>query len=290
MKFLVTGKDGQVGWELQRTLAPLGEVIAFARADFDLSKPNDLRDKVRAIKPDWIVNAAAYTAVDKAEQEEALATVINGEAPGVLAEEARRIGAGFVHYSTDYVFDGTKKEAYVETDPTNPLGAYGRSKLVGEQRVTAVGGRAWTFRTSWVYAPRGKNFLLTILRLAKERPSLRVVADQFGAPTTASLIAQTTATFIGKNPDASTAGIYHLTAGGRTSWHGFAEGIVKGGTARGLCNDVPVAPITTAEYPLPAKRPGNSVMSHLALERDFGMRMPGWQECLDQSLAALNPV
>jgi dTDP-4-dehydrorhamnose reductase len=289
MKLLITGKDGQVGFELQQSLAPLGEVIALSRADFDLSRPDELRDKVRAIKPDWIVNAAAYTAVDKAEQEEALATVINGDAPGILAEEARRIGAGFVHYSTDYVFDGTRKEAYVETDPTNPLGAYGRSKLVGEQRVTAIGGRAWIFRTSWVYAPRGKNFMLTILRLAKERPRLRVVADQFGAPTTAALIAETTAAFISKKPDASTAGIYHLTAGGRTSWHGFAEAIVAGGAARGLCNDVPIDPITTAEYPLPAKRPGNSVMNSARLARDLGAPLPSWQlglaACIDDIAA-----
>jgi dTDP-4-dehydrorhamnose reductase len=288
MRLLVTGRDGQVGWELQRALAPLGEVIACSRAEMDLSQPQSLRDKLRSIKPDWIVNAAAYTAVDKAEQEEVLATTINGEAPGVLAEEAKKLGAGFVHFSTDYVFDGTKATPYAETDPTNPLGAYGRSKLAGEKSVQAAGGRSWIFRTSWVYAPRGKNFMLTILRLAKERPRLRVVADQFGAPTTAKLIAETTAAFIGKQiKQASDAGLYHLTAGGRTSWHGFAEAIVKGGAARGLCNDVPIDPITTAEYPLPAKRPGNSVMDSKRLQEAFGLVMPAWRSGLDACLDEL---
>ena len=287
MKLLLTGRDGQVGHELLRTLAPLGEIIACSRAEMDLSQPQSLRQKVRSIEPDWIVNAAAYTAVDQAEKEEALATAINDEAPGVLAEEAKKLDAGFVHFSTDYVFDGSKSSPYVETDAPNPLGAYGRSKLAGEKTVQSIGGRAWIFRTSWVYAPRGKNFLLTILRLANERPSLRVVADQFGAPTTAALIAESTAKVIDQQIGKPLpSGLYHLTASGRTTWHGFAEAIVKNGAARGLCGDIPVDPITTAEYPLPAKRPANSVMDQSQLAAALGERFPDWREglkvCLDQ--------
>lgn len=288
MRLLVTGKDGQVGWELQRALAPLGEVIAASRAEMDLSQPESLRENVRAIKPDWIINAAAYTAVDKAEQEEALATTINGEAPGVLAEEAKKLGAGFVHYSTDYVFDGTKTTPYVENDPTNPLGAYGRSKLLGEKNVQAIGGRSWVFRTSWVYAPRGKNFMLTMLRLAKEKPRLRVVADQFGAPTSAALIADATAAFIARQtkqptPDA----LYHLSAGGHASWHSFAEAIVKLGAQWGLCPEVPVDPISTAEYPLPARRPANSLLDHRKLEAVLGVELPSWESGLETALGTL---
>ncbi|HUR21144.1 MAG TPA: dTDP-4-dehydrorhamnose reductase [Vicinamibacterales bacterium] len=288
MRILVTGRDGQVGWELQRTLARLGEVVAYSRTEFDLANPESLREKMRALKPDWIINAAAYTAVDRAEQEEASASTINGEAPGILAEEAKKLGAGFVHFSTDYVFDGTKQTPYVETDPTNPLGAYGRTKLAGEQNVMAAGGRSWIFRTSWVYAPRGKNFMLTILRLATERPRLRVVADQYGAPTSAGLISDTVARFMAtESAHRAAGGLYHLTADGRTSWHGFAEAIVQEGAARGLCPQVPIDPITTAEYPLPAKRPMNSVMDHQQLARDFGLQLPDWRDSLRQCMDEL---
>lgn len=288
MRILLTGKDGQVGWELRRTLAPLGEVLAFSRAELDLADSAALRARVRSTRPDWIVNAAAYTAVDRAEQEEPLALAINGTAPGVLAEEAARLGAGLVHISTDYVFAGDKPSAYLESDPTGPLSAYGRTKLAGEQQVRAAGARAWIFRTSWVYAPRGKNFLLTILRLAGERPRLRVVADQIGAPTSARMIAQTIAAFIAgrANRADSAGGTFHLTAAGQTSWHGFAEQIVKGGAQRGLCAPVAVDPISTAEYPLPARRPANSVLGHDRLSEAFGLRLPDWlaglELCLDE--------
>ncbi len=289
-RFLVTGKDGQVGFELQRSLAPLGEVIACSRAELDLSQSQMLRDRVRATKPDWIINAAAYTAVDKAESEEALATTINGEAPGVLAEEAKRIGAGFVHFSTDYVFDGAKATPYVETDSTNPLGAYGRSKLAGEKNVQAIGGRSFIFRTSWVYAARGKNFMLTMLRVANERPRLRIVADQFGAPTSASMISAATAQFLAAKVEIP-AGIYHVTAAGKTSWHGFAEAIVRGAAARKLCREVPVDPITTSQYPLLAKRPPNSVLDHSGFAAATGYRPADWRDglerCLDEVAATL---
>ncbi|HZP11104.1 MAG TPA: dTDP-4-dehydrorhamnose reductase [Nevskiaceae bacterium] len=282
-RILLTGKDGQVGFELQRALAPIGDVIAKSRAELDLADLSALRDRVRVIKPDWIINAAAYTGVDKAEQEEARATRINGDAPGLLAEEAKKVGAGFVHFSTDYVFDGTKSTPYVEDDPTNPLGAYGRSKLAGEKNVQAVGGRAFIFRTSWVYAPRGKNFMLTMLRLANEKPRLRVVADQFGAPTSAPSIAAAILHFLTAKAPMPT-GIYHLTAAGRTSWHGFAEAIVRGGAARNLCPEVPVDSLTTAEYPLPAKRPANSVMDHSRFAAATGYEPSDWREGLERCL------
>ena len=287
MKHLVVGRDGQVGHELLRTLAPLGEVVTFPQDQFDLAKPETLAERIRAVRPDWIINAAAYTAVDQAEKEEALALKINGDSPGVLAEEAKKLGAGFVHFSTDYVFDGSKTSPYVESDAPNPLGAYGRTKLAGERNVEAAGGRWWTFRTSWVYAPRGKNFMLTMLKLAKERPRLRVVADQVGAPTTAALLAEIVAHLIASKADASTSGLYHATAGGKTSWHGFAEAIIKGGAKRGLCNEIPVDPISTAEYPLPAKRPANSVLDHQRLVRELGFTPHAWEAGLEASLDQL---
>jgi dTDP-4-dehydrorhamnose reductase len=288
MRILVTGKDGQVGWELQRTLSPLGEVIAYGRAQLDLANADQLRECVRAVQPQWIVNAAAYTAVDRAEQEESLALAINGQAPGVLAEEAQRLDAGMIHFSTDYVFAGDKASPYVETDPTSPLSAYGRSKLEGERRIEAVGGRHWTFRTSWVYAARGKNFLLTMLKLANQRPRLRVVADQIGAPTWSRMIAEGVALFVMRQTARadSPSGIYHLTAGGQTSWHGFAEHIIRGGAERGLCPMVPVDAIATTDYPTPARRPANSVLGSGRLQQTLGLQLPHWQQslslCLDE--------
>jgi dTDP-4-dehydrorhamnose reductase len=242
-----------------------------------------------------IVNAAAYTAVDNAEKEEALATRINGEAPGVLAEEARRLGALLIHYSTDYVFDGGKPSPYLETDPPNPMGAYGRSKLAGERAIAAAGGDWLTLRTSWVYAARGKNFLRTILRLAAEREELRVVADQFGAPTWARLIAESTAQIVAaalreRATGTFASGIYHLTAAGETSWHGFASIIVDQARKVSL-QPAPkvqrIVPITTEEYPLPAPRPRNSRMSLDGLERRFGLALPAWDRCLSLCLAEL---
>ncbi len=286
MRLLVTGKNGQLGWELQRTLAPLGDVKAYSEQELDLTNTDAVRACLQACKPQWIINPAAYTAVDKAEKDEPLAQAVNGEAPGLLAEEAKRLGAGLIHFSTDYVFSGNKTSPYLESDPVDPLGAYGRTKLAGEQRVTASGARAWIFRLSWVYASRGSNFLLTMLRLANERPRLRVVADQIGAPTWARQIAEAVALFIAKRPDAATGRIYHMTPQGRTSWHGFAEAIVRGGAERGLCPEVAIDPIATSDYPLPAKRPGNSVLDHEQLARDFGLRLPDWRDslrlCLDE--------
>lgn len=285
MKILLTGADGQVGWELQRSLALLGEVHATNRATLDLSDAAAIRRLMRELQPALVVNAAAYTAVDKAESEEALAFAINAEAPGVLAEEAARLGAGLVHYSTDYVFDGSKQGAYAEDDPTNPLGVYGRSKLAGEQAVAAQLQNFLILRTSWVYAPRGKNFALTMLKLAQERDHLRVVADQRGAPTPARLIADATAVILQKIgvthlPAVSQwdqAGLYHLCSAGSTNWYEFASTVLQW-QAKTLGRSAPtIEPITTDQYPTPATRPANSVLNHHKLLKDFDLRLPAWQ-------------
>jgi dTDP-4-dehydrorhamnose reductase len=288
-RILVTGKDGQVGHELLRALAPVGEVIAFSRADLDLADLDRLREHVRAAKPDWIVNAAAYTAVDKAESEEALATRINGEAPGVLAEEAKRLGAGLIHFSTDYVFSGDKQKPYVESDPVGPINAYGRSKLDGERRIQAVGGRAFIFRTSWVYSARGRNFVLSILKLAKEKPQLQVVADQFGAPTSSRDLADASAALIAAKKAQTSGGLFHLAAAGRTSWYGFAQQIVRLGTERGLCRDVSIAPIPASQYQSTALRPANSVMDCRRAARELGLRLPSWLDSLRKCIAQIEP-
>jgi dTDP-4-dehydrorhamnose reductase len=286
-KILLTGKNGQVGWELQRTLAPLGEVVAVDRQTLDLADPDSIRAVIREIKPHLIVNPAAYTAVDKAESEPELAQAVNGIAPGVMAEEAKRLGAALIHYSTDYVFDGAKDGAYVEEDRTNPLNVYGKTKLAGEEAVRASGAAHLILRTSWVYGARGKNFLLTMLRLAKEREELKIVDDQIGAPTWSRLIAETTAQIlaqrIGQWPELT--GLYHFTAGGKTSWHGFASTIVElGGLSAKLI------PIPSTEYPLPAPRPKNSLLSNEKLAATFGLVMPEWEEslrlCMDRGGAA----
>lgn len=284
-RILLTGKNGQVGWELQRTLATLGEVIALDRHGMDLTNPDSIRRAVRDHKPNLIVNAAAYTAVDKAEEEPDPAMAINGIAPGILAEEAKRFGAALVHYSTDYVFDGNEDSPYTEEDVPNPLSVYGKTKLAGEQAIQAVGASHLIFRTSWVYGPRGKNFLLTILRLARERDDLRIVDDQVGAPTWSRMIAEATALilvqFYGRltpHPALLTdiSGIYHMTAGGQTSWFGFAEAILN--YVPGSVAPVPhLTPIITEEYPTPAKRPRNSVMSNVKLNHQFGVKMPRWE-------------
>ncbi len=289
---LLTGASGQVGWELQRTLSTLGRVVAPGHAEFDLARPDTLAAALRDIKPDLIVNPAAYTAVDKAESEQELAYAINAEAPHILAKEAARLGITLVHYSTDYVFDGSQFSAYAETDTPNPLGVYGASKLAGEELVQASGAAHLILRTSWVYGTRGKNFLLTMQRLARERDKLSVVADQFGAPTWARSIAEATAQMLALwlAPGATAAdrqrlsGVYHLTCGGRTSWHGFAEAILQDMQARG--EKIPaLKAITTAEYPTPALRPANSVLSNDKLEQVFGIRMPAWQDALSLCLA-----
>ncbi len=291
MKILLFGKIGQVGWELNRTLQPLGEVIALDRRDVDFSKPENLRAIVGEIKPDVIVNAVAYTAVDKAEAEEALASRINGVAPGVLAEEALKSNALLVHYSTDYVFDGTKLTPYLETDSPNPINAYGRTKLAGEIAVQSSGCDYLIFRTSWVYASRGHNFLLTILKLAKERDELNIVSDQIGAPTSARLIAETTVNCLQQamkerlEGDFS-SGLYHLAASGYTSWHGFAEKIVNEEN-KVLNLDFKVKAIKTIDYPTQAKRPMNSRLAVDKLKKDYAVVLPNWAEALESCLNEL---
>lgn len=288
MRLLLTGANGQVGWALQRALAPLGELLALDRGQLDLADPDGLRQRVRAIAPNVIVNAAAYTAVDRAESEPEAARAINAIAPGVLAEEASRLDAILVHYSTDYVFDGTKPGPYVETDPTNPLSVYGRTKLDGERAIGASGCRHLTLRTSWVYGARGQNFLLTMLRLARERRSLRVVDDQVGAPTWSREIAQATAALLARpelaRPGAD--GLYHLTAGGATSWCGFARAIFASPEMARLGVTPPsVEAIPSSEYPLPARRPANSRLDCTRLERRAGIRLAAWDAALERCLA-----
>ncbi len=276
-KILVTGSRGQVGWELLRTLSPLGHVQALSREDMDLSKADSIRRCVRNFSPDIIVNAAAYTAVDKAEGEEALAYAVNAIAPGILAEEALRLGSAIVHYSTDYVFDGKKTGPHREEDATNPLSAYGRTKLAGEEAVRNSGAPHFVFRTSWVYGVRGHNFLRTMLRLAKEKDELRIVSDQIGAPTWSRMIAEATSLVLAKCPDTDTirekGGVYHLSSGGSTSWFGFASAILKD-------SNVTLHPIPSEAYPLPAARPKNSLLSGEKLESVFGIRLPDWESSL----------
>lgn len=280
--FLLTGRDGQVGWELQRTLAPLGKVVTFDRHMLDLSDPDAIRAAMRSVCPDVVVNAAAYTAVDQAEKEGDLAMSINGRAPGILAEEAVRAGAWLVHYSTDYVFDGAKDAAYDEDDTPRPLNAYGRSKLAGEEAIRAVGARHTILRTSWVYGLRGRNFLRTILRLAQEKEELRIVADQIGAPTWSRMIAEATAAMLASHESAR--GTFHLTCGGETSWHGFTQSILELSRAQ-RARDPRLVAIPAAEYPLPAARPLNSRLSCERLASECGLRLPPWREALALCLA-----
>jgi dTDP-4-dehydrorhamnose reductase len=282
-RILLTGISGQVGWELQRTLQPLGEVIAADRARCDLADPDKLRSVLRELKPTIIVNPAAYTAVDKAESEAALAQAINGTAPGIFAEEAKRLGALLVHFSTDYVFDGAKPTPYVETDPTGPLGTYGLSKLAGEQAIAASGCRHLIFRTCWVYGARGHNFLRTMLRLAGERDELRVVDDQHGAPTWSRMIAETTTLALARH--AGQQGIYHLAASGTTTWHGFATAIIETANSLGMLDKAPpVRRIASADFPTPAKRPANSRLCCDRLRDDFGLNQPEWLTALQLCL------
>ena len=284
---LLTGVNGQLGWELQRALAPLGNVVALTRADLDLSQPDAIRQVVHEHRPAIILNPAAYTAVDKAEAEPELALAINGTAPGVLAEEARQIGALLVHYSTDYVFDGSQNAPYTEEDVPNPPSIYGRTKLAGESAIRAIGGNHLILRTSWVYGVHGGNFVKTVLRLAKERDELRIVADQFGAPTWARLLADSTARMIqgwqNREFGEDQLGLYHLTAAGRTSWHHYAEEIVR--LARQydpVLRDkaLTIHGIPTSGYPLPAPRPANSVLATNKIRRTFGLNLPAWQDNL----------
>lgn len=285
---LLTGVSGQVGFELARSLQGLGNVVALDRNRLDLGNLDQIRSVVREIKPALIVNPAAHTAVDKAESEVDTAMRLNAEAPGVLAEEAKRLGAALVQYSTDYVFDGTKDGAYVEDDIVNPQNVYGKSKLAGEQAIAASGCSHLIFRTSWVYGTRGKNFLLTMLRLGAERDELSVVADQIGAPTWANTIATLTSNVLAQSVRGSDdwwleySGVYHLTASGSTSWYGFAQAIFD--YAR-LEKRPTVKPIPAASYPTPAARPANSRMSNDKLFTTFGVKAPEWDVALRLSLA-----
>lgn len=288
-KILLVGKNGQVGWELQRTLATLGAVIAVDRQTMDLANPDSIRNTIRTIQPDLIVNAAAYTSVDKAESEPDLAMAINGIAPGIMAEEAKRLSAAIVHYSTDYVFDGTKASPYTEEDIPNPLNVYGKTKLAGDLAIQAADIPCLIFRTSWVYGLRGNNFLRTILRLAKERDELKIVDDQFGAPTWSRMIAEATGQVLSQcfSPLTMNSGIYNLTAAGQISWYGFAKALIESSTPFPAPHSLPkLLPITTPEYPLPAPRPLCSILSGDKLKQMFGLDLPSWDSslllCLDQ--------
>jgi dTDP-4-dehydrorhamnose reductase len=289
-KILLLGPNGQVGWELRRALAPLGRVIALGREHDglcgDLTHPGELAGSVRMLRPDIIVNAAAHTAVDKAESEPALAELLNARAPATLAQLAAELGATLVHYSTDYVFDGSGEQPRDETAPTGPLSVYGRSKLAGEQAIQASGCRHLIFRTSWVYAARGGNFAKTMLRLAGEREQLRVIADQIGAPTGADLIADVTAhalRALAQRPEL--AGLYHLAAEGQTSWHGYAEHVIAWARRHGQDLKVQtVEAIPTSAYPTPAQRPLNSRLDTTQLREAFGLHLPPWQSGVERML------
>ena len=291
-RILVFGEQGQVAWELARTLSTLGHVVCAGRSSkahpVDLADPDAICSVIGDLKPRWIVNAAAYTAVDKAEEDEGLAMKINGLAPGVIAEQAAKLGAALVHYSTDYVFDGEADTPYLETSQANPQSAYGRTKLAGEQAIEAVDGSYFIFRTSWVYGARGHNFFRTMLRLMAEREELGVVSDQLGSPTWSRNIAEATAQIISKINDGgdarhSKSGIFHMSCAGTTSWHGFAEAILDGVRARNMsARTALVKPIRTEDYPLPATRPRYSVLSNRKLRDDFQIYMPDWRDALNQ--------
>ncbi len=293
MKLLLLGRGGQVGWELQRSLAPLGELVAldFDSTEFaaDFSRPETLAETVLKVRPDVIVNAAAHTAVDKAESEPDLARLLNATSPGVIAQAAQQIGALMVHYSTDYVFDGSGTEPWVETDATAPLNIYGATKLEGERLVAANCAQHLIFRTSWVYAARGGNFAKTMLRLAKERDRLTVIDDQFGAPTGAELLADVTAHAIRetlRSPEKS--GLYHLVAGGVTNWHGYARFVLEIARSAGVELKVGVdgvEPVPTSAFPTPASRPRNSRLATDRLRSTFGLVLPTWEQGVARMLS-----
>ena len=300
MKLLLLGKNGQLGWELQRSLAPLGEIIALDRysQDFcgDLSNLTGLAATVQAVRPDLIINAAAYTAVDKAESEPELTRTINALAPGVLAQEAQRLGAWLVHYSTDYVFDGSGSQPWLETDIPAPLNVYGQTKLEGEQLIAVHCSRHLIFRTSWVYAARGANFAKTMLRLAQERERLTVIDDQWGAPTGAELLADVTAHAIGQvigwqqQQHTEPAGIYHLAASGETNWNRYAKHVIAQAervqsTIKNISKEVGCVP--TSAFPTPARRPHNSRLDTGKLQTTFGLCLPAWQQGVNRMLAEI---
>lgn len=309
-KILLIGKNGQIGRDLNLLLPRVGDLTALGREQLDLARPNDIRKAVQATRPNVIVNAAAYTAVDQAESDEPAARVINAEAPGVLAHAAKKVGALLVHYSTDYVFDGAKRAPYAEEDRENPLNVYGRTKLEGERGIQASGAAFFIFRTEWIYAKEGRNFLLTVLRLASQQAELRIVDDQIGSPTSSLEIAAATVRVLlqvlkGKpSPHlfSGVSGIYHMTAAGETSWYGFAKAILDeaaqvppndpwlgAATSRQPLITRRIVPITTAEYPTPARRPAYSVLSNAKLEKTFGVRLPDWRAQLHSVFADPKP-
>ena len=298
MKILLLGCDGQVGWELQRSLQPLGEVLAldFQSRDFaaDFSKPDALAATVQAVKPDLIVNAAAHTAVDKAESEPALAQAINADAPGVLARSAAACGAWLVHYSTDYVFDGSGDQPRAEDAATGPLSVYGRTKLDGEAQIRASGCHHLILRTSWVYAARGGNFARTMLRLAATKTELNVIDDQVGAPTGADLLADLTAlTARAAMAQPDLGGTYHAVAAGATSWHGYARLVIETARSRGVALTLPpgaLLPIPTSAYPTPAPRPLNSRLDTRKLRERFGVHLPDWESGVRRLLDEILPA
>lgn len=292
-RILITGKDGQIGWELQRSLASLGEVTATDRRTLDISDPAVIRRVIREIRPQIIVNAAAYTAVDQAESDAVTVMAVNGVAPGIMAEEARRLGAVLIHYSTDYVFDGARQTPYTEEDAPHPLNEYGSSKLAGERAIQDIGGAYLILRTGWVYGWRGRNFLRTILKLAAEKDELRIIDDQTGSPTWSRAIAELTGQIIARRIDRADAaeclgecaGIYHITAKGETSWYGFAKRIMEkkeGVTGRRMTR---LSAIATSEYPVAAKRPSYSVLSNRKLVQTFGLDMSSWETMIDLCLS-----
>jgi dTDP-4-dehydrorhamnose reductase len=294
MRILLTGMNGQLGFELRRALAPLGEVVAVGQADCDLADADALRTLVRRVAPGVIVNPAAYTAVDRAESDEATARAVNAVAPGVLGEEAARLGALVVHYSTDYVFDGRKDGAYTEDDAPAPQSVYGSTKLAGERALAAATAHHLILRTSWVVGAHGGNFAKTMLRLAAERDQLKVVADQFGAPTSAALLADVTAQLVGQYRRADGAsfpyGTYHVCASGATSWHEYARFVVRAALDAGKelkATPDSVLPLATAEYPTPARRPANSRLDTARLRDTFGLYLPPWQDGVRHVLAQL---
>ena len=301
IRVLVTGARGQVGAEVARELEGRAEVLAHDRSTLDLANPAEIVARVRAARPDVIVNAAAYTAVDAAESDVDSAHAVNAAAPGVLAEEAKRANALLIHFSTDYVFDGRKGAPYVEADATHPLSVYGRTKLEGERAVAASGCRHLVLRTSWVYGARGKNFLLTMLRLGATRPELRVVDDQRGAPTSSRSLARLVHELLDRDGDmdaiqraevdqlGAASGLYHATADGATTWFGFAAAIFDEAARQGrLAAPAPrLVAITTRDFPTPAKRPANSVLSSARLESEFGVRIPEWRRGLEETVSAL---
>ncbi|HFD91997.1 MAG TPA: dTDP-4-dehydrorhamnose reductase [Gammaproteobacteria bacterium] len=294
-RILLIGKDGQVGWQLQRTLAPLGRIAAYDHPTLDLGKPDQVRAIIEEVRPTLIVNAAAYTAVDKAEEERDLAMAINAHGPALLAEEAKKLGAAVIHYSTDYVFDGAKGEPYTENDPPHPLNVYGESKLAGDRAIMESGVPHLIFRTSWVYGIRGNNFLRTLLKLFAERDEISIVDDQVGAPTWSRMIAEATAQVLAQclGPRtvldlAQASGLYNLTASGETTWYGFAQAIADHASKQHLAPKVAdIKPIPSAEYPTPAVRPPYGVLSHKKLQETFGLFIPSWEEQLALCIAPL---